>query len=92
MLVVTGESVSMVTEACASGGAVIIVDPPTRRSADGRLTKPQRYVRLLVDEGYAAHHVIPEVGRAVRRSLTQPRPVRRLNPYDVVRDAMQRLV
>ncbi|MBI2885027.1 MAG: mitochondrial fission ELM1 family protein [Candidatus Omnitrophica bacterium] len=90
--VVTGESVSMVSEACASGCHVIVVEPPLRRHGARRLPKPRRLVQELSREGYLHLHPLPEVGHAVRRCLSEEQPPRRLDTYAQVRDAVKRVL
>lgn len=92
VVVVTGESISMVSEACASGRHVVVVEPPLWKANYARLTKPQRYLRLLTEQGYLRVHPMPEVSHAIRRLLTTHPPVRRLDSYVAVRDAVKRLL
>jgi len=91
VVVVTGESISMVTEACASGRYVVVVEPPLRRASLGHVTKPRRFIRALGDQGYIRSHPLPEVGHAIRRCLLDRPPVRRLDTYAAVEAAVKRL-
>lgn len=97
VVVVTGESVSMLSEACASGRPVVVVEPP-RRPPDGRRgrgaggTKARRFIDELAAQGYVHHHPLPEVGHAIRRCLSAKTPARRLETYAAVRDAVARLL
>ncbi len=90
--VVTGESVSMVSEACASGCHVVVVEPPLRRRGLRRLPKSHRLVQGLLKDGYVRVHPLPEVGLAVRRCVSEDRPPRRLDTYAQVRDAVKRVL
>ena len=92
VVVVTGESISMVTEACASGRPVLVVDPPLRKAGWGRVTKPQRYVRQLARDGYAKPLFLRELNQAIQRAVAQPRATLRLDAYAAVRDAVARLL
>ena len=92
VVVVTGESISMVTEACASGRHVLVVDPPLRKAGWGRVTKPQRYVRQLARDGYAKPLFLRELNHAIQRAVAQPRATPRLDVYAAVRDAVARLL
>jgi len=91
-VVVTGESISMVSEACASGRPVIVVEPPVRPGSSHRLTKPQRYLETLVREGYVHRHPPHEIGQVLQRVLTERPAVRRLDTYETVRDAVKRVL
>ena len=90
--VVTGESISMVSEACASGRHVIVVEPPLRQTAAGRMSKPQRFVRALAGQGYLRQHPLAELGHAIRRCLRSTSPPRRLDVFRDVQDAVRHLL
>jgi len=92
VVVVTGESISMVSEACASGRYVVVVEPPLRQLGRARLTKSQYSLRLLAEHGYLRSRPLPEVGHAIRRALSDRPPVRRLDTYTAVREAVARLL
>jgi KDO2-lipid IV(A) lauroyltransferase len=89
--VVTGESISMVSEACASGRPVVVVEPP-RRASRTMPTKHQRFLRELSTEGYARLHPIPEVSHAIARALKERGTVKRLDDMAAVRDALAKLL
>ena len=89
--VVTGESISMVSEACASGRPVVVVEPPMRASR-ALPTKHQRFLRELSAEGYARLHPIPEVSRAIARALKERGTVKRLDDMAAVRAAIAKLL
>jgi len=90
--VVTGESVSMVSEACASGRAVLVVEPPLRGRRRAALTKPQRFLRRLQEDGFARIVPVPELGATLRRLLADPHPAKRLDDFDTVCQAVRRLL
>ncbi|MBI3323709.1 MAG: mitochondrial fission ELM1 family protein [Candidatus Omnitrophica bacterium] len=90
-IVVTAESVSMVTEACASGRPVLVVEPPRRRPADSP-TKPQRLLGALLTQGYVGVHPVDELGPAIRAALAQGAPARRLDTFGLVQEAVSRLL
>ena len=90
--VVTGESISMVSEACASGRRVVVVEPPLRRANRTTLTKHERFLRELVKEGYARLVTVPELGLTIKRSLQERQPAKRLDNLLRVRDAVARLL
>jgi len=92
VVVVTGESISMISEACASGRYVVVVEPPLRYTESWQATKPQRYIRFLSDQHYIRNHPMPEVGHAIRQVLTRRPPVRRLETYQTVQAAVKRLL
>ncbi len=90
--VVTGESISMVSEACASGRRVVVVEPPLRETTRTAPTKHQRFLRELAKEGYLQIHPLPELGRAIQRAVSDRRPAKRLESLELVRDAVGRLL
>jgi KDO2-lipid IV(A) lauroyltransferase len=79
--VVTGESISMVSEACAAGGPVLVVEPPLRdRSARGQTsgrpearsgtrTKAQRFLSTLEARGLARRVDVDALGAAIREAV-----------------------
>ena len=91
--VVTGESISMVSEACASGRRVIAVEPPLRQSeADGRVTKHQRFLRGLTADGYLRLVSVPDLGFTIQRALAERQPPKRLDTYAAIREAVSKLL
>jgi hypothetical protein len=92
VVVVTGESVSMVSEACASGRHVVAVEPPLRRAGLGRPPKQRRLVRALAEQGYLHLHPLPEIGHSIRRCLSDRLPIRRLDSSTILREAVGRLL
>ena len=89
--VVTGESISMVSEACASGRRVIVVEPPLR---NGRrpMTKHHRFLQEIAAAGYARLVEPSEVAGAIREALAQRGSPRRLDAYGIVRGAVASLL
>ncbi len=92
VVVVTGESVSMVSEACASGRRVIVVEPPLRQASAQSATKHQRFLDHLIREGYIRVVLVPEVAVAIRRALANRHSPPRLDNLAVIRDAVERLI
>ena len=90
--VVTGESISMVSEACASGRTVVVVEPPLRGAPRAELTKHQQFLRSLVAEGYVRQHPVPEVSHAIQRTLKERHTPKQLDNFAVIRDAVARLL
>src|SRR3989338_5337012 len=88
---VTGESISMVSEACASGRPVVVVEPPMRASR-ALPTKHRRFLRELSAEGYARLHPVPEVSHAIARALKARGTVKRLDDMAAVRNAIVKLL
>jgi mitochondrial fission protein ELM1 len=90
--VVTGESISMVSEACASGRRVIVVEPPLRQASQGGLTKHRRFLNELVGGGYVQLVALPELSLAIQRALKDRRPAKRLDNLAPIREAVTRLL
>jgi len=91
-VVVTGESVSMVSEACASGRHVIVVEPPLRQRAPAAATKHKRFLEDLAGDGYVRVVPVPEVALAIRRLLRERSAAKRLNHFAMVSEAVGRLL
>jgi len=90
--VVTGESISMVSEACASGRPVVVVEPPLRGAPPAKLTKHQQFLASLVAEGHVRQHPVPEVSHAIQRTLKERRAAKRLDDFAAIRNAVARLL
>jgi len=90
--VVTGESISMVSEAVTSGRPVVVVEPPLREAHRTALTKHRRFLYQLVREGYVRLHPVPEVGHAIQRALRAQEKAKRLDNLTPVRNALARLL
>jgi KDO2-lipid IV(A) lauroyltransferase len=90
--VVTGESISMVSEVCASGRRVVVVEPAPRGRAAATLTKHQRFLQLLAQGGYARMVPLPELGLAIPRALREPPSGKRLEHFERIREAVGKLL
>ena len=89
---VTGESISMVSEACASGRHVVVVEPPLRHANRATLTRHQRFLHELVGEGYARMVPVPEISHTISRIINDRRPAKRLEQFTQIREAVQGLI
>ncbi|MBI3996798.1 MAG: mitochondrial fission ELM1 family protein [Candidatus Omnitrophica bacterium] len=92
LTLVTGESISMVSEACASGRYVVVVEPPRRRAHDGASTKHQRFLQDLDDDRYIRLTPSGELAVVIERLLTHREPAKRLDTFSTIRDAVARLL
>ncbi len=92
VVVVTGESISMVSEACASGRPVIVVELPRRNGLGRGKTKHARFLRDLSTEGFV--HIVPvvDVSRTIEHLLQDRQAPKRLDNMAAVRDALARLI
>jgi KDO2-lipid IV(A) lauroyltransferase len=87
---VTGESISMVSEACAAGRTVLALEPPRRRSGP---TKASRFLRSLLDEGLIHTCAAEQVEPALRRALADPPSPSRAPALEAtLRDAVSRVL
>lgn len=89
--VVTGESISMVSEACASGRRVVIIDPPVR---GGQRPGPKhaRFLRDIAREPGVRLCAALGAGEAVRQALAEPVPAARPGDAAAVGQALNRLL
>ncbi len=91
VVLVTGESISMVSEACGSGRAVVVVEPPRRKSAGGP-TKAQRFLQPLTQQGYAQLIAADRVEGALTSAVSDPSATKRLATDATIRDAVARFL
>ena len=89
--VVTGESVSMVSEACASGRRVVVVEIPPRRARHGSLRRHRRFLRDLLAEGYIRLPKLTELGSSLTHLLAERAEPKRLDDVAAIRHALARL-
>jgi len=90
--VVTGESISMVSEACASGCRVLIVEPPLRPDRRGRLGKHARFLQEMEQGGYITRVEAADVSSAIERALSDRTTPKRLDNLAAVREALEKLL
>ena len=90
--VVTGESVSMVSESCASGRRVLVVEPPLRRADRARRTKHRRFLRGLALADRIRLIPVEDLGPAIQVALKEREPVKRLETYAIIQEAVKRLL
>ena len=88
--VVTGESISMVSEACASGRRVVVMEPMPRRSV-AMATKHHRFLRQLAEEGLIKLRPVSEVAQAVEQAVADG-PPKRMDDMAGLQDALRRLL
>lgn len=92
VVVVTGESVSMVSEACAGTSRVVVVEPP-RHPHNGRArTKHRRFLEALAVEGHVRLAAPGQVSPAVLQALAQPATTLPLDNLTPIRAALARLL
>ena len=92
-VVATGESISMVSEACAAGRRVVAVMPPLRpHLRGGPAAKHQRFLSELAREGYLTLAPLDTLARAIDEALAGRTPAKRLDNLAVVREAMEKLL
>jgi mitochondrial fission protein ELM1 len=72
LAVVTSDSVSMVSEAWASGRRVVVVEAPARAGARGRRAKTARFLQSLSRQGGVRLSAVAALREAIGRSLREP--------------------
>ena len=90
--VVTGESVSMVSEACASGRPVVIVEPPRQSAGRSGPTKQTRFLQDIMTGGYGCVVPASELDAAIQRAAAASYPKRPLDNFSIVRAAVARFL
>ena len=91
-VVVTGESISMVSEARASGRPVIVVDVPRRRSSSRRDTKHARFLRDCAARDGVCIVAVTGLAAAIAKALKARQAPRSLEHLSAVRAALARLL
>lgn len=90
--VVTGESISMVSESCASGRTVLVAEPPLRKASHSGLTRHQRFLRELSSEGYIKLVSVPEIMHTLARVIKDRPKLKRLDELDQAVSAAEKLL
>jgi mitochondrial fission protein ELM1 len=91
IVVASGESISMVSEAASSGKKVVVfpVDGPEMRPLDNKYT---RFVDNLANAGYIAYAETKSVGAVVDAVLKNKIPTRAVNDNAVIAKALETFV
>jgi mitochondrial fission protein ELM1 len=89
--VVTGESVSMVSEACASGRPVIVIEPPRAAGRVGAV-KQRRFLDELVRAGAVEEAALSGLDAAIRRALSRPASSAGEDAHESLRTALGRVL
>ena len=89
--VVTGESISMVSEACASGRPVVVVEPPRCRERRKR-NKHQQFLHELAHQARMRLTSVNTLDRAIRECVATPRVRTSTDDFLRVQDAVARLL
>jgi len=89
--VVTGESISMVSEACASGRRVVVVEPPAPGGA-AQGSKHARFLRDVAQEDGVRVTGASGAGDALRQALAGPPPSMPAGLAGHISDALTRLI
>lgn len=89
--VVTGESISMISEACASGRHVVVVELPLRRETR-QLNRHRRFLHKLAQQTHVQLVPVGELGSAIRAGLDASEPAKRLDDFSRVQEAVARLL
>ncbi len=89
--VVTGESISMVSEACSSGKQVVTLQPPLKNSKETLSLRHQVFLQNLHQKGYMKMAPLSELGHDVERALQKSEPAKKLNDLEVVQTAVRQI-
>ena len=86
---VSGESISMISEAISSGKKVLAFMPEKRRDV---VTKHERAIKDLEREGYIDVCAVEALRDAVKSALSDTRRVRKIDDSEKIFEAVRRLV
>ena len=90
--VVTVESISMISEACASGRRVVVVEAVRWGGRTARMTKHERFLRGLARGGYVRIVAAPQLSRAIQQALNEDGMPKRLDNLSAVSAALSTLL
>lgn len=89
IVTVSGESVSMVSEAIHSGNKVVVFDLEKRKEA---MTKYDRVLAGLERDGYISRAKPPDLGAKLERAWKSQRPAREVDDRERIQEAIRRLL
>jgi KDO2-lipid IV(A) lauroyltransferase len=91
LVVVSGESISMVSEAASSGKKVVVfpVDGPDMKPLDNKYT---RFVENLANAGYIAYAETKTIGAVIDATLKNKIPTRPVNDNVIIADALETFI
>lgn len=89
VVVVSGESISMVSEAVSSGKRVVVFEPERKRSG---ITKYEWAMKGLEGDGYIVMTRPEDLGRALENALRDKHPVRELKDSEKLFEAVRKLI
>jgi len=93
--VVSGESISMVSEAASSGSKTIVFKLKTRKRKSPAWPGQARHAKFLENLSSKGYIVLCEPGdikSAIEQTLNDTRPVKRLNDGALVYEAVKKLI
>ena len=85
LILVTEDSVSMISEAASSGKKVIVIETECLR-------KHKEMIQTLVREGYISTASASDLEKVVVEKLRDTRPVKKLQDSVLIKEALQRLL
>ncbi len=85
--VVTGESISMVSEACASGRSVLAVEPPLRNARKG-MTKHRWFLNDLERQGWLKVRTTQTLAQDTVAAIQNKPNAARTDPMPAIREAV----
>ncbi|MCX5666248.1 MAG: ELM1/GtrOC1 family putative glycosyltransferase [Candidatus Omnitrophica bacterium] len=89
VVIVSGESISMVSEAVSSGKKTVVFSLDKKRSA---MTKHERALENLAEEGYVTIARSGELISLVGRALKDSSPAKRIDDTEKIYEAMRALI
>jgi mitochondrial fission protein ELM1 len=89
IVAVSGESVSMVSEAIHSGRKIVVFDLEKRKKA---VTKYDRVMAGLEREGYINRAMPPDLGAKLEKVWKSQRPAKEVDDRERTLEAIKRLI
>lgn len=89
VVIVSGDSISMISESVNSGKKVVVFSPDKKR---GSITKHERVLERLSKEGHISIARAGELISLAGRALKDTTPVKKINDMDKIYEAMRALI
>ena len=92
IVVVSGDSISMVSEAASSGKKVVVFSPKGREIFIGGSQKHKRVIERLNEQGYILSSRVKDIGQSIFDLAKNKIQTRRLDDREIMLEAVRRVI
>ena len=92
ILIVSGDSISMVSEAITSGKKTIVFFPQRKKLVVGQSQKHLRFIERLNDEGFILSCEVKNIGRTIYEMIKNKFQPRRMNDDQILLEAARHVI